>query len=91
MKEIVETKIGLEEARIRYAELRSIYEEQKDSLDSNSKKQIIHDMLVQVQIISDLDESRSLNENLNLILAQASLEDALESVSKGGIKPWPFY
>ena len=87
MKEIVETKIGLEEARIRYAELRSLLEEQKDSLDSNTKQQIYYDMLVQLEIITNLDESQKLSDQINLIKSHMIAEDALESISKGGRTP----
>ena len=87
MKEIVETKIGLEEARRRYAELRSLLEEQKDNLDPNTKKQIYRDMLVQLEIIANLDESQKLSDQINLIKSHMIAEDTLESISKGGMTP----
>ena len=87
MKEIVETKIGLEEARIRYAKLRSLLEEQKDNLDPNTKKQIYRDMLVQLEIIANLDESQKLSDQINLIKSHMIAEDTLESISKGGMTP----
>ena len=87
MKEIVETKIGLEEARIRYAELRSLLEEQKDNLDPNTKQQIYYDMLVQLEIIANLDESQKLSDQINLIKSHMIAEDTLESISKGGMTP----
>lgn len=87
MKEIVETKIGLEEARIRYAELRSLLEEQKDNLDPNTKKQIYRDMLVQLEIIANLDESQKLSDQINIIKSHMIAEDTLESISKGGMTP----